>query len=205
MAVCCACENRFYDAGDGKYSFLYTDYVDVDVKGGIIHGIVTDDGTSLNIPQGKRLDIEPKDTMLRWLLYYNKRNANTPIEIVGNTPVRILHPYTAEEVKTIKTDAVKVTSVWQSANGKYLNLRLGLMTGNATSPDQKQQLFLVRTACHSINKGKATYTLYHDQHDVPQYYTQEYFFSMPYPIEQDTVEVHIQTYSGEFIEQYIRQ
>lgn len=212
LIILASCKAEPYDTGEGTYSQMVADYVDVEVKNHEVRSIVTDNGEALNIQRGMMLDVTPPDTTLRWLLYYNKGSQpDGNVQLLANTPMRLLHPVDAskedgkeDEEVVIKTDPLKLISAWVSPNGKYFNLRIGLMAGNATEKDTKQVIGLVRNAYHNIKKGKVEYTFYHDQAGVPQYYTQEHYLSLPYP-EQDTIVMTINTYKGEYKKTFIKE
>ena len=191
-----SCEHTSYDTGDGKYSHMQTDYVNVEVKDCYVQSITTDDDKVLSISTGMRIDVEPKDTLLRWLLYYSD-NGNAPIEIVGRNTMWVLKPLESYEVISMKTDPVTVTGVWVAKNRKYLNLRLGLKTGNSDNT-AKQTVMLVK---EGVSDDVVYYTLYHDQAGIPQYYTQEYFFTVETP-EKKEINLTINTYNGVWHKQF---
>ena len=198
VCVLLACEHTPYDTGDGTYSHLHTDYVTVKVHDDHVQSIVTDEGRSLAFSKGMTYDVQPVDTTLRWLLYYNKVNDSAPIEIVGRTTMWLLKTMESYEVAPMKTDPVTVTGVWVAKNGKYLNMRLGLKTGNSDNK-AKQTVILVKDG---VNDDVAYYTLYHDQAGILQYYTQEYFFTVEIP-EQKVIDLTINTYNGTWHKQLI--
>ncbi|MBR4572669.1 MAG: hypothetical protein IKO28_04550 [Prevotella sp.] len=184
LGLIASCEHDSYETGDGNYSRLTTDYVTVDVKECRVQSIVTDDDVALDLGKGMTLDIQPKDTMLRWLLYYKGT------EIVGRNTMLLLKPLGKSMILETKTDPVTVTSVWMAGNRKYLNMRLGLKVGNANG--SKHGVALIK------DKEEADvvyYTLYHDQSDIPEYYTQEYFFTVKAP-ENKEIDLTINTYNG---------
>lgn len=214
-----SCEHDSYDTGEGQYSRLHTDYVTIKVRDNYVQSITTDEDKVLSLGREMKIDVEPKDTTLRWLLYYNgtrrdepqanNNNNNENIEIVGSNPMFLLKPIDRSEVITMKTDPVTVTSVWMASNGKYLNLRLGLKTGNSDGA-AKHSVALVRSG---VSGDVVYYTLYHDQADVPQYYTQEYFFTVE-TLEmgreeaalagqgKKVIDLTIQTYNGTWHRQF---
>ena len=193
-----SCEHTSYDTGDGRYSHMQTDYVTVTVHDDYVQSIVTDEGRSLAYSKGMTYDVEPVDTTLRWLLYYND-NGNDPIEIVGRNTMWLLKPKERYEIAMMKTDPVTVTGVWVAKNGKYLNLRLGLKTGKTDDRQAKHTVSLIK---EGVSDDVVYYTLYHDQADIPQYYTQEYFFTVEAP-EQKEIDLTINTYNGVWHKQFI--
>jgi hypothetical protein len=169
---------------------MHTDYVTVKVHNDYVQSIITDDGKALEFSKGMTYDVQPVDTTLRWLLYYND---GSPIEIIGRSTMWLLKPIDGYRIATLKTDPVTVTSVWMAKNKSYLNLRLGLKTGNSDE-QAKHTVALIR---NGVSGDVVYYTLYHDQADIPQYYTQEYTFTVEAP-EQKEIDLTINTYNGVF-------
>ena len=194
-----ACEHDSYDTGDGKYSHLQTDYVSVEVKDCYVQSITTDDDKPLSITAGMRIDVEPKDTVLRWLLYYNKVSDSNPIEIVGRSNMTLLKVRTTTDADAIKTDPVTMTSAWLSKNKRYLNLNIGLKMGSTTS---NTQLHTVGMVCTGMDDDTAYYTFYHDQGNIPQYYTQDVLFTVECP-DKKVIDLTINTYNGTWHKQLI--
>ena len=188
VLITASCEHDSYDTGEGKYSRMHTDYVTVKVHNDYVQSIITDDGKALEFSKGMTCDVQPVDTTLRWLLYYNE---GSPIEIIGNNAMLLLKPIDGYKIAMMKTDPVTVTSVWMANNKSYLNLRLGLKMGNSDD-EAKHTVALIR---NGVSGDVAYYTLYHDQADIPQYYTQEYFFTVEAP-EQKEIDLTINTYNG---------
>ena len=69
-----ACTRETYDSGDGKYSYLRSDFVEAHTNADLkIDYVLTDDGDSLSMPTpfaGQRFTV--KDSLYRGVLYYNK-------------------------------------------------------------------------------------------------------------------------------------
>jgi len=190
MLATASCERDSYDTGEGTYSRMHTDYVTVKVHNDYVQSIITDDGKALEFSKGMTYDVQPVDTTLRWLLYYND---GSPIEIIGRSTMWLLKPIDGYRIATLKTDPVTVTSVWMAKNKSYLNLRLGLKMGNSDE-QAKHTVALIR---NGVSGDVVYYTLYHDQADIPQYYTQEYTFTVEAP-EQKEIDLTINTYNGVF-------
>ena len=190
-----SCEHDDYDKGDGRYSHLRTDYVTVSVQDNYVQSITTDEGVALPFSTGMKVDVQPKDTTLRWLIYYNQNlnpNTNQAIEIMERNTMMLLKPIDRMSLATVKTDPVTLTSAWMASNGKYLNMRLGLKISNPNLNSNKQTIALVNDG---ENDGVVYYTLYHDQADSPQYYTQEYYFTVN-ASEGKEIDLTINTYNG---------
>ena len=198
IALMASCTHASYDTGDGEYSHLRTDYVNVEVKDQLIQSITTDDGTALNINPGLKVITNPKDTTLRWLLYYNKVNNSDPIEIVSHSNMTLLKVKDASEVE-MKTDPVTVNSVWVGKDCKYLNLNIGLKMGTTES---ENNLHSVGMVCTKTEDGITYYTFYHDQADIPQYYTQNVLLTVDCAKEK-IIDLTINTYNGTWHKQFI--
>lgn len=198
IALMASCTHASYDTGDGEYSHLRTDYVNVEVKDQLIQSITTDDGTALNINPGFKVITNPKDTTLRWLLYYNKVNNSDPIEIVSHSNMTLLKVKDASEVE-MKTDPVTVNSVWVGKDRKYLNLNIGLKMGTTES---ENNLHSVGMVCTKTEDDITYYTFYHDQADIPQYYTQNVLLTVDCAKEK-IIDLTINTYNGTWHKQFI--
>jgi ADP-ribose pyrophosphatase YjhB (NUDIX family) len=99
----------------------------------------------------------------------------------------------------IKTDPVGFESAWLSANGKYLNLGLVVKLGAVDSLTQKQSVGIVGDTILTHGDGRRTYQLrlYHNQGDVPEYYSQRVYISVPVDtLDVDTLQLSVNTYSG---------
>lgn len=196
IALLTSCSFGGYEEGDGALSHLVAEYVDITVHENTVTDMVTDGGEHLTVAEGLRVEGKlPTDTMLRRLLYYNKVENGKAIEVVKTVAVAVVKPHEAADIKEMKTDPVKLTSMWMAQNGRYVNVQLGVMMGN-DAPEDAQQLLMFR--CDSVStkgKGHVFATLYHDQADVPQYYTRDVYLSIPMA-GYDTITVRVNTYSG---------
>ena len=125
-----SCESDSYDKGEGELSLATAEFVEAhanDKKQ--MDFVVTDNGELL------RLSIQPSvkwmttpDSLYRALLYYNNIGEGI-IEPLSITQVPTLSIYPDWQIKNIKTDPVTFESIWQSANGKYLNMAFYLKIG----------------------------------------------------------------------------
>ena len=202
--VITSCRHDPYETGDGELSYLHTDYADVTVTDGKITDITTDNNVSLNIKQGITIQsLASRDTTLRWLLYYNKVSETQPVELVSYRNIYVMNAIPASSLDEKKNDPVKLTSVWVSPNRKYLNMHLGIMTGNAADNDSRQQLQIVCDSVSNIGRGTIFYSLYHNQNNIPEYYTQDVYLCTPYPA-QDTISITLNTYSGSTTRRYYK-
>lgn len=205
-----ACENEAYDTGDGPLSGMRADFVealtDADAH---MASVETDDGERLFLTDRVTVGwMERPDTVYRALLYYNKVEADGctyRAEPLGIQQV-LVPPVTAVEALKdgLKADPLDFVSSWKSANGKYLNLELGVKTGTVDGSYGTQTLGLVCLGVDERTDGTrlVRLALYHDQAGVPEYYTTDAYVSIAVsrlPIEPtagDEVSIDIETYDG---------
>ena len=172
-----------------------------------VTSITTDDGeilplTSLATAQW----ISRPDTIYRCMLYYNKVKAadgKLAAEVIslGRVPCLYVKPLISFE-KTYKDDPVKFESIWNSKSGKYLNLHLQLKTGYTEDSTAVQKLDVVTDSLISYPSGRRTLSLllYHDQGNVPEYYSTQAYVSIPTTyLAVDSIRLYINTYSGPVI------
>ena len=172
-----------------------------------VTSITTDDGeilplTSLATAQW----ISRPDTIYRCMLYYNKVKAadgKLAAEVIslGRVPCLYVKPLTSFE-KTYKDDPVKFESIWNSKSGKYLNLHLQLKTGYTEDSTAVQKLDVVTDSLISYPSGRRTLSLllYHDQGNVPEYYSTQAYVSIPTTgLAVDSIRLYLNTYSGPVI------
>ncbi len=203
-AAICACQIDSYDNGDTRLSYLTAEMVDMHtVAAQQVDYAITDGQQRLTFttPFACAWAAKP-DTIYRALLYYDSRDeASKPLSA---TPAWVLTPMTTE--KTYLTDPVKLESAWVAANKCYLNLRLGLMTGQ-DGVSTKQTIGLVQRRIVAHANGITTHylELSHDQNKVPQYYTTSIFTSIPAKLFSagDTIRLSINTYQGPIEKQWV--
>ena len=151
-------------------------------------------------------EIHCADTIYRCMLYYNKVKAadgKLAAEVIslGRVPCLYVKPLTSFE-KTYKDDPVKFESIWNSKSGKYLNLHLQLKTGYTEDSTAVQKLDIVTDSLISYPNGRRTLSLmlYHDQGNVPEYYSTQAYVSIPTTgLAVDSIRLYINTYSGPVI------
>ncbi|MGN0069451.1 MAG: hypothetical protein ACI350_06950 [Prevotella sp.] len=202
MAMGCTDEN--YDTGDGKYSYMRTDFVEAHVDANrSVDFLVTDEGVRL-VPTSTCAGswITRPDTVYRAIFYYNvneKPVVSSQVEPLALSPVPVLRPYPEGTFKEMKTDPVAFESAWMSASGTYVNLGLLLMSGKPDAEDAAQAVGLVDygTVEHADGHTCAHACLYHDQGNVPEYYYNRQYVSIPMEkFTADTLRLTINTYSG---------
>lgn len=195
-----SCRNDGYQTGDGPLSYLRADYVDMEGRGGVVTTIVTDEGVVLPFMAGLRMSAT-NDTIIRCLLYYSSPEDGTPVEILSSKPVAVLLPVADSGIAS--ADPVHLTSAWLARSGRYVNLQLGVMTGNDKPASASQQLQLNIDSISQVGRGHLYVSLRHDQGGVPQYYTEEVLLSIPMP-QQDSLTLDVNTYSGVVRRTFIR-
>lgn len=205
-----ACENEAYDTGYGPLSDMRADFVeaqtDADAR---MASIETDDGERLYLTRAVTVGwMERPDTVYRALLYYNKVEADGGAycaEPLGIMQVLVPPVTDIADVKDgLKADPVDFVSSWKSANGKYLNIELGIKTGAVDGSYGTQTLGLVCLGVDYRADGTrlVRLALYHDQAGVPEYYTTDAYVSIAVsrlpiePVAGDEVSIDIVTYDG---------
>jgi len=199
--VLLSCTQDSYETGEGEYSQLRADLVDVHVdKDRMVDYVLTDDGDSLRTLSPFTVKwIEKSDTIYRALLYYNLNDGAVEGFSMGQVLVPFIKPL--DRFKGgMKTDAVHLTSLWQARNGRYLNLRLRVMTGVEDGKKMEGQVFGCAEdtlIVHPDGLRTLHLRLYHDQGGQPEYYSRDVYLSVPlYGVEADTIVMRMQTYEG---------
>lgn len=201
LPVLIGCTTDSYDKGEGKYSLMQAELVDLTVNGqkeGI--AFVTDDGARFMLtPSVVASWIQTADTVYRALLYFNKISETTAESMsLGAVPtLRAIHHW---QLKEQPEDPLGVESGWLSKNGKYLNLGLLLKTGQEEGNDGTQKIALAQDTIR-LNDDQthtAYFRLLHDQSGVPEYYTSRRYVSilLPDTVQLDTIRLTLPTCEG---------
>ena len=203
-----SCTQDAYEKGEGTYSLMRGDFAEANVNSNReVTSITTDDGETLPLTSLATAQwISRPDTIYRCMLYYNKVKAadgKLAAEVIslGRVPCLYVKPLTSFE-KTYKDDPVKFESIWNSKSGKYLNLHLQLKTGYTEDSTAVQKLDIVTDSLISYPNGRRTLSLllYHDQGNVPEYYSTQAYVSIPTTdLAVDSIRLYINTYSGPVI------
>lgn len=207
-----SCSNTSYEEGDSKLSYLRTDFADATTDSqGRLSAATTDDGVSLTFTRPMQTSwSNAADSLCRVLLNYNMYANGADSNVVEPLAAKIV--YTLQPAKPsvqtqAATDPVSLVSAWKSKNGNYVNLRLGLKTGKASSDDQRQSMGLALDSTVTSD-GSTTYCLrfLHSQGGVPEYYTTDAYVSIP--IKQMTtgskVRLSLNTYNGWVTREFTR-
>lgn len=207
MPLLAACEQDVYDKGDSQYSYLRADMVDAKVGGDKkVVTVVTDDGEELPLTAPYSSSwIAKADTTYRAVMYYNLKGSQA--EVVSMSQLSTVRIKPAFFVKDkLRDDPLSLESAWVSGNKKYLNMSVIMKIGAIGKDDELQVLGMVGDSI-TADGGKLTchIRLYHSQGDVPQYYSQRYYFSVPLSgIEVDSLQLRINTYDGVVVKGFRR-
>lgn len=200
-----ACTNDGYETGDGKFSFLTSDFVEVfsNSQSMLTHAIDDNDKDILFKAPQSCLWAETADSTYRALLYYNVTEGEQAVEVYTISPVLVLRKRNAADVSEIHTDPLFVRSAWIGKNRKYLNLGIGVKSGTTEDPSEnlKQTIGIVCDEVITRSDGSKTHRLrlLHNQNGVPEYYTNWLYVSVPLDGigENDEIELTVNTYQGE--------
>lgn len=209
MAMLVSCSN---DDDDYGYAEMTAEICDVYTSSAkTLAYAIADDDSRLNFQTTLAASWATKtDTVYRALLYYNKVHDEAFVQPVAAERVMFLAPVAATEEKEWMDvmDPLSLDAAWYAKNGRYLNLRLSVKSGNTEDDKQKQSLGLVcDTVMTSAQGRKYCYRLCHAQNDVPTYYTVEVFASVPTDdvLKGDTLSLTVPTWGGVVVKNYIKQ
>lgn len=195
-----SCTVEPYESGDSSLSYLKAEMVDMHVMGKGVQSILSDEDEQLRVSSEFQVPqkMERNDTIYRMMLYYNKVG-EAPIEIKSMRLAHVVNPAKKDKALTLADDPLKLISAWKAENEAYLNLSLGLMTGNAEDEDAIQKIAVVADSVVAADGSKTYYlTLHHDQDSIPEFYTQTVYVSIPIRglPKGDRICIRMNTYSG---------
>lgn len=210
------CEQDAYDKGDASYSYMRADFVEAVVGSDKrIAGVVTDDDVQLRLTTPFTASwIQRADTVYRAVMFYNlgvQEFGSSEVQEFGSSGVQEAEVVSLQRIATLSVrtsrqvgfgvadDPLKLESVWLSGNKKYLNLRVIVMTGLTDDDGATQSLGMVSDTILVGDDGLRTchLRLLHSQGDVPQYYSQRVYFSVPVNrLEADSLRLTVNTYDG---------
>ena len=194
------CEQDVYDKGDTVYSYMRADFVEAIVGSNKqVTYVLTDDDERLPLTATYSAKwINQPDTVYRAVLYYNYKDQQA--EVLNLARVSTVSVRPQNQFKDgIKTDPLGLESVWLSNNKRYLNLSVIVKTGAVTEEAEVQTLGMVGDTIMTDADNQRTYhlRLFHNQGDVPQYYSQRLYFSVPLSeLEVDSLHLSVNTYDG---------
>jgi len=200
-----SCTQEVYDKGEGKYSLMRADFGEAYVNSERqFFRFVTDDGVQLQLTTPLTAKWATRgDSTYRCVCYYNMVKAPDGSETAtilssSSIPCPSIRLTSALDIP-MKTDPVRFESAWISTSGRYLNLSIYLLTGEADDSTASQQLGVVcdTLLLHADGKRTSHLRLYHDQGGVPEYYsTQVYTSLLVDSLQGDSVRLSINTYEG---------
>lgn len=204
MTAMAACSHDAYDTGDGPYSYLTAQLAMLQTgDNGAIYSAAPDDGgVSISFVNPFKVEwAQRPDTIYRALLYYEMVDSATlTARARSAVQVPVLHIVGPDKVKDMRTDPLSLESAWMSPSGRYLNVSLLLKSGKASADDAAQTLAVVDGGTEVDSDGRSTrrLLLYHDQGEVPQYYTVQRYVSIDmrplWPV--GPVRLVVNTYKG---------
>lgn len=196
-----SCQNEGYDTGDSEYSYITAELALLHTNSNKAVAYATlDDGSSLQFASKFTTKWTDKsDTVYRALLYYDKAlDGSTTVKARGVTQVPVIGIVKQEDVKNICTDPLDIESVWMAKNKTFINLSLLLKSGT-TESDNQQSIGLVELSrsVDADNRKRVVLQVYHDQGNVPQYYTVQQYASIDLTkLDANIVEIQANTYNG---------
>lgn len=200
LLLLASCESDSYDKGEGELSLATAEFVEAHANGNKqMDYVITDNDDRLTVsPQPSVKWMTTPDSLYRALLYHNNVGEGI-IEPLSITQVPTLTIYPDWMIQDIKTDPVTFESIWQSANGKYLNMAFYLKIGEVGKDAELHTISIIQDTIIQNADGTATsfMCLYHDQGDMPEHYSSKCYISIPRDsIKADSVCMGINTYKG---------
>lgn len=194
----CSCTSTPYEAGDGEYSYMCADFATVKTNADAqMESFLTDDNKSLRLTSPRKVEGAKADTTYRALVYYDV-NGTDEVQLRSMRGISVCHPFKPSEDKPMLTAPTGWESMWLSKNKSYINLAINLLVGIDNNIEEQQQHVL--GVCQDSVVGRHTYyTLYHDQHGVPEYYTLKTYLSIPISKDAqsgDAFTLTVNTYKG---------
>lgn len=197
-----ACTQEVYEKGEGHYSQMVAEMADgYTSSDSRVTSFVTDDDERFTIANPFLSKLLPKaDTVYRAVFYYKKVEQGA--EVIGLDRVGVITPC---NIDTLKTDPVKLESVWLARSHRYLNLSVYLMLGATDDETAVQQVGCSRDTLMLNPDGSRTLylRLHHDQAGVPQYYSSRTYLSIPLvQADADSVVLTVNTYDGAVVKRF---
>lgn len=201
-----ACTKDSYEQGTGELSLTQADFVELPTNSeGYATTAVTDDEVTYQlttpIHQGNVSWVAKPDTFYRAALYYNKvdKHAAQPVSV---SRVNTLRPAVLNDNEPLLTHPITLESVWTSKQGKYLNIGFYLKTSDTSASGLKHTLSVIDkgTVTHPDGTVTALLHFYHNQADIPQYYSNKYYLSVLCDkMTCDSIRLTVNTYDGEVV------
>lgn len=209
-----SCTTEQYDSGDGKWSYLRSDFAEVCTDAqSRMSSFTTDEQLSLQVEGTPKVSwMTTPDSTYRALVYYaapGSSSASGPsssssssasftersAQNLASAPVKVftVNNVLCPKIKRLqtlaplKTDPVSFVALWLSANRKYVNITFDVKTGSSGSDADGQSIGAVLTDMTRNADGTLTahLTFCHDQGNVPQYYSSRQYASLAVAQMQD--------------------
>lgn len=205
LVVLAGCSADGYESGDGKYSYMRADFVEMHSDAGeTVDYVVTDDVQKLVTNPPFTLSwITVPDSVYRALMYYNltyNESGTACAKALSVVRVPVLNIVPLRQTDNVPADPVTFESAWLSAGGKYLNMCVLLKSGTSDDNGGVQTVGVVGERTEDLPDGGrcAVLRFMHDQGGVPEYYSVRKYLSIrTADIGADAVRIRINTYSGE--------
>lgn len=211
-----SCEFNQYETGDGTYSYLRADFVEVHtIDSKQIDYAINDEGEKIVFSTPYQVKwAENKDTLYRALLYYNRKPEGA--EPLSIQRVHVLKPLLADTVKNAKTDPITLESTWVSdcqrtfsfnnqQKARYLNVSFAVKTGQ-----HEEELVQTIGVMRENPTDTLLLTFLHDQGGIPEYYSSHVYASIPlFSLQENGEQTNfppviftINTYQGKVVKSY---
>lgn len=162
---------------DYHYPDVITDLVELETDSSSnIHLIRTDDGVLYSPDKTIAFKDSTPDSLYRVRCTYLPINEGGGKATLYNVH-SVISPFPKGPdffKEGIKTDPVKITSIWKS--GGYINLHLGVLTKGGA---HKYHFLNLGKSRNSMGKATQRIQLFHSQEEDPEAYTREIFLSCP--------------------------
>lgn len=220
-ALLASCTTEQYDSGDGKWSYLRSDFAEVCTDAqSRMSSFTTDEQLSLQVEGTPKASwMTTPDSTYRALVYYaapgssssSASFAERSAQNLASAPVKVftVNNVLCPKIKRLqtlaplKTDPVSFVALWLSANRKYVNITFDVKTGSSGSDADGQSIGAVLTDMTRNADGTLTahITFCHDQGNVPQYYSSRQYASLAVAQMQDadSASIVINSYKGKVV------
>lgn len=204
-ALLASCTTEQYDSGDGKWSYLRSDFAEVCTDAqSRMSSFTTDEQLSLQVEGTPKVSwMTTPDSTYRALVYYAAPGSPTPVKVFTVNNVLCPKIKRLQTLAPLKTDPVSFVALWLSANRKYVNITFDVKTGSSGSDADGQSIGAVLTDMTRNADGTLTahITFCHDQGNVPQYYSSRQYASLAVAQMQDadSASIVINSYKGKVV------
>lgn len=200
-----SCTTEQYDSGDGKWSYLRSDFAEVCTDAqSRMSSFTTDEQLSLQVEGTPKVSwMTTPDSTYRALVYYAVPGSPAPVKVFTVNNVLCPKIKRLQTLAPLKTDPVSFVALWLSANRKYVNITFDVKTGSSGSDADGQSIGAVLTDMTRNADGTLTahITFCHDQGNVPQYYSSRQYASLAVAQMQDadSASIVINSYKGKVV------